>query len=96
MKTINWNKLYAVSGTLAVVFGAVGWLFIKASTYAALPGQVSDHERRISALEAQSATNSVRLDDRLDRIDSDLKVIFRRLDIPADSGLAGTNTLAGK
>jgi hypothetical protein len=79
MKNINWNKLYSVTAVAAVACAAIGWTFTRASTYAALPDQVSDHERRIASLEAQSATNSVRLDDRLRDIDRDLRVIFKRL-----------------
>jgi hypothetical protein len=79
-KNINWGKMYSITGTLGVLGAFAIWAFTKASTYAVLPGQVADHERRITALESQAATNAVRLDDRLDRIDRDLKVIFRRLD----------------
>jgi hypothetical protein len=79
-KTINWNKLYSVAAVAAFACAAIGWTFEKASTYAALPGRVSDHERRISALEEQGATNAVRLDDRLDRIDGDIRELSKRVD----------------
>lgn len=79
-KTINWGKWASISFVAAFGCAAIGWTFTKASTYAVLPDQVSDHERRISALESENATNQVRLDDRLDNIDRDLNRIFRRLD----------------
>lgn len=95
MKPINWNKLYCVAAVATAAFAAGAWTFHQASIYSALPGQVSDHERRITVLEQQSATNSVRLDDRLDRIDGDLRVIFNRLNLQQDSDdTSGTNRFA--
>jgi hypothetical protein len=79
-KTINWGKLASISFVATFACAAIGWSVDKAIEYAPLPGQVTDHERRISALEAQSATNAVRLDDRLRDIDRDLRVIFKRMD----------------
>lgn len=78
-KSINWGKAWAICGVAAFVFTVIGWSFHEASTYAALPGQVTDHERRISALEAENATNAVRLDDRLRDIDRELGRIFQKL-----------------
>ena len=83
-KTINWGKWASISIVAGFAFGTLGWTFMEVGAFAPLPAQVSDHERRISALEAQSATNSVRLDDRLRDIDRDLQVIFKRLDGYAD------------
>jgi hypothetical protein len=80
-KSINWGKWASISIIAGFAFAAVGWMFVKASSYAPIPSQVSDHERRLSALESQSATNAVRLDDRLDNIDRDLRTIFHRLDV---------------
>jgi hypothetical protein len=98
MKTINWNKVYSMTGAAAVVCAAVGWTFSKASTYAALPDEVTDHERRISTLESQGATNAVRLDDRLNDIDGDLQMIFRRLNrlLPEINFNSATNPTVAK
>lgn len=76
---INWNKLYAITGTSAVLCGGLIWAFTKASAFAPLPAMVANHEGRISALESENATNQVKLGDRLDNIDRDLQFIFRRL-----------------
>lgn len=84
-KTINWGKWASISIVAGFAFGTLGWAFMEVGAFAPLPAQVSDHERRISALEAQSATNSVRLDDRLRDIDRDLRVIFRKLDASDDN-----------
>lgn len=80
LKTINWGKWASISFVAAFLCAAIGWTFHEASTYAALPGQVKDHEQRITILESENATNQVRLDDRLDNIDRDLRTIFHRLD----------------
>ncbi|HEV2318146.1 MAG TPA: hypothetical protein VGV18_00240 [Verrucomicrobiae bacterium] len=79
-KTINWTKWASISFVATFVFAGLGWSIDKAIVYGPLPGQVSDHERRITALESANATNSIVLNDRLNDLDRDLQRIFKRLD----------------